>query len=185
MQRRPLVTRSIAWCALTQDNVRQHHQVARLGRLVEARLAAMQKIELHDRASPAAVAVMQTDRYTSSDDQIRSILTSMQAAEESLLSRRAAAAETAMETMIILSAVAATTPLLLMGFAYGLIGRELAHRQAREWRLQELAMTDPLTGLANRRALDEALKSTAVAGEPARLAMVRHPSRRGPFQELQ
>jgi len=86
---------------------------------------------------------------------IRSVTAPIQDAEEGALSRRAANAETTATVRILLTVSLAAAHFLLVALLYRLIVR----RQDLERRLENLALTDPLTGLANRRALETALES--------------------------
>ncbi|WP_442578217.1 putative bifunctional diguanylate cyclase/phosphodiesterase [Mesorhizobium sp. ASY16-5R] len=68
--------------------------------------------------------------------------------------------------MLLLGAALAVGLLIFAIRRYNDQRREVARRTAAEQQARELAYQDPLTGLANRRQFDEALK-TAVASPPA------------------
>jgi diguanylate cyclase len=145
--------------ALTEDDPQQQAQLARLSGIAEAKLAELREtIAAYDRSgSAAALAIVRTERGQRLMDQVRGVAAAMRVAEEERLSRRSVRAVAATQLMVILAGGAATANLLILWFAYRLLARELERRLAAESRLEALAATDALTGLANRRAVGEAL----------------------------
>jgi len=113
-------------------------------------------IRLHDRAVPAAVlAVVRADRNRTIKDRIGSGMRSSRDAGEGALERRAAHAEETTRIRTLLTASLAASHLVLVASFYWLIVR----RQDVKRLLENLAMTEPLTGLANRRAVETALEA--------------------------
>jgi diguanylate cyclase (GGDEF)-like protein len=147
--------------AIVPANGQRGALIGRLNRLVAERVAALQEtIALYDAAgSAAALARVRAARARDLSGEIHRLAASIREAQERNLTRRAALAEMLLWVMILLAGSVAISQLLLMAFSHRLIARERLDHQATVGHLENLAMTDPLTGLGNRRALERALES--------------------------
>jgi diguanylate cyclase (GGDEF)-like protein len=147
--------------AVARDNERREACLARVRDLVGARLATLREaISIYEQAGQgAALARLPARLDKDFKEQIGKATASLRDTEEAVLQKRVADSDTTMSAVIILAASLAAPHLVLVWFSHGVFARELKQRRALQGRLENLAMTDPLTGLANRRAVESALQS--------------------------
>ena len=193
---------------LTRDDPRQQERIVALRALSARRLESLRgTIEVRRSGGlHTALTLVQTDRGMRLMDDIRDVVRAIKTEEYAVLEGRSARSVAANRTVIFLTWLGAAVCLLVLYLAYGMVRGELTRRRAVEGRLRdseaeahalnaelertnallaEQATTDGLTGLKNKRFLDEALDSPLLACGPPAGAAVGGPAGRGPLQGVQ
>ena len=130
---------------LTADDPRQQQRLDELTSLVAARVAfARENVTLRKtQGFDAARQAVETDRERQVNQQVRSLIAAMKAAETDLLRRRQErASATARQTRWIVVLASLTASLLVAGASF-LIRRDLRGRQRAEQKFQQLLESAP------------------------------------------
>lgn len=145
--------------ALARGEPRRTADGELLERLVQARFTSADTsiIAFQRGGMAAAQAQLRTNRGRLIRQRIDSLAHAMETRERAEMRRHASAATRAANVLLVLGVLGIPLSLALAWWIFALLSREVDERERLQESLRQQSIRDPLTGLYNRRYLEESL----------------------------